>query len=180
MRNFIYGLIDPNTQQLRYVGQTSRGMTRPRSHRYGGTASTHQWAKGLTKAYEIVVLEECPSRELNEKEAFYIEYFHFVGCDLLNSAPAPGERLPGIADYKTARQEWEQLYWTQLMDLTNGDVAKAARYAGLNRSTVYEKLSALGGMITESPTPPRSKYAKRRKMKLALGLQMLDTQGDTQ
>lgn len=33
MRNLIYGLIDPRTRLIRYVGLSATGMVRPRKHR---------------------------------------------------------------------------------------------------------------------------------------------------
>ena len=46
--------------------------------------------------------------------------------------------------YKDARRSFEHGYFVQLMDRAGHNVQKAADLAGLHRSTLYEKLAALG------------------------------------
>lgn len=61
-RYLIYALIDPRTCQVRYVGKSCQGLTRPRAHcRYAATAQTYcaRWIRQLLSigfAYEIRVL----------------------------------------------------------------------------------------------------------------------------
>lgn len=93
-RYLIYGLFDPRTSELRYVGKSCSGMVRPGQH-FTPTglrreAKTHKtnWIKtvladGLVP--EIEVLEVCESAvELVEAERFFIEYFRSLGCRLTN------------------------------------------------------------------------------------------------
>lgn len=87
----VYGLIDPETQELRYVGLTttpakrsythrSRPQKRDRSHRA-------QWLRRVFdrgERPEWLVIEECAAADLAEAEAFWIAYFKGIGARLTN------------------------------------------------------------------------------------------------
>jgi hypothetical protein len=91
--NIIYGLIDPVTKQLRYVGQSMRGLKRTSYHMYDYAHGTNEhkrnWINKLKSQglkYEVEILEELEREEdLNEAEIFWIGYFKMIGCDLLNA-----------------------------------------------------------------------------------------------
>lgn len=91
-QNVIYGLIDPNTKELRYVGYTSELKKRVSNHHNPSqlTARTHKnnWIKSLLsngQKAEIIILEEYQSaQELPEAEIDAIAYFRSIGCDLTN------------------------------------------------------------------------------------------------
>lgn len=97
----IYGLVDPRTQQLRYVGKTSKGTTRRlQSHLYD-SARTHKtnWINSLKKqglSPEVFVIEEV-SGDGCDSEIHHIAYFRGIGCALTNDtaggdAPMLGKR----------------------------------------------------------------------------------------
>lgn len=97
-----YGLIDPRTGELVYVGKSSTGMSRPYSHQttYGNRGKTRKdcWAKKLISeglAPAILILEEY---ETNEEalagEVKLIAYFREFGFELKNHTPG-GEGKPG-------------------------------------------------------------------------------------
>jgi hypothetical protein len=169
MRYLIYGLVDPRNEQLRYIGKSSNGMVRPMEHMQENLPSTRPWVRELKKVkmgYDIIVIEECSQRKLADLEAFYINYFKYIGCDLLNvSLGSPGAP-PGILDYKEAKIAWEVAYWDNLLTYTGGNVAAAARFAGLHRASVYERLSVFGDRLTVKTTPMSSKWLKKQKPKL--------------
>jgi len=92
----IYGLVDPSTNQLRYIGLSTRGIGRPKAHLCDGPAFQKRyensrfnkyqcWRQSLIKLGikpEIIVIEECSSIEtLNEAEEFYIAYYKSIGCN---------------------------------------------------------------------------------------------------
>jgi len=89
----VYGLIDSRNDQLRYVGQSSRGLARAYEHAREHRNKTHNarkrdWFHALEKSkrgYIILVLDEVATKDLlDEAEMFYISYFRFIGCDLVN------------------------------------------------------------------------------------------------
>lgn len=123
---FIYGLIDPDTRQLRYIGQSIRGFARPISHWKNKRNRelkdhAHCWVRSVLKrgkVPEIEVIQECSSfAELDEAEDFWMEYFRMIGCDLTNTyhggKGAKGmclsqERKKAIGDFHRGKIESEE------------------------------------------------------------------------
>lgn len=79
----VYGLRDPRTQAIRYVGRSSSGLNRPKQHwlasrNYHSKSKTHRacWLRDLAThglRCEIVVLQTCTSiAEVSEAERFWI------------------------------------------------------------------------------------------------------------
>lgn len=78
MERLIYGLRDPLTREIRYVGSSRRGLARPRVHaglaRRGERGHKANWIRSLLSAglsYEIVVLENNPP-DLDAAECYWI------------------------------------------------------------------------------------------------------------
>lgn len=91
---FIYGLCDPITQQLRYIGKANNPEVRCREHLSARflRPKTHKnhWIKSLLGQAvkpEPFVIEEVPSDGWQEAERFWIAYFRSIGADLTNLAP---------------------------------------------------------------------------------------------
>lgn len=92
-QNVIYGLIDPNTKELRYIGYTSEFKKRISNHHNTSQlkAFTHKnnWIKSLLsngQRAEAIILEEYESaQELPVAEIEAIAYFKSIGCNLTNS-----------------------------------------------------------------------------------------------
>jgi hypothetical protein len=89
---FIYGLIDTRTGQLRYVGKSVNPRRRLEKHlresRNGPRNHRECWLKGLQEAGflpELFIIEEVLAAEWIEAEQFWIAYFRFLGCDLVNA-----------------------------------------------------------------------------------------------
>jgi hypothetical protein len=89
----IYGLTDPRDGALRYVGQSCRGMLRPRRHSSKGNLiwNPHKinWIKKLESLgmrYGIVLIEDVADVNfLNEREIWWISIGRAWGCNLLNA-----------------------------------------------------------------------------------------------
>lgn len=82
--SFIYGLVDPETQELRYVGKTRVGMKRALAEH---SARCRNWIRKLKRrglVQEVVVLEE--TDELDEAERRLISLFRRLGYSLTNIA----------------------------------------------------------------------------------------------
>lgn len=86
---FIYGLADPRSGAIRYVGQTSVGMARPKSHYAGqGGDKKGRWVNGLRRQglrFKIRILEELDGPELLDVvESFWVKQALGVGWRILN------------------------------------------------------------------------------------------------
>lgn len=120
----IYGLIDPITTEIRYVGRTKRSLdVRLRSHikeaRVRGNTHVHCWIKSLSNrgaSPEMVLLQECNSDTWSEGERFWIEYFRSIGADLTNIAVG-GQGPLGFQHKEETKARWresrrgEACYW---------------------------------------------------------------------
>ncbi len=86
----IYYLLDPETNQVRYIGKTiSTLRDRLYSHISNTKIKTHKsdWIKslknrGLRPLIELI--DEVSDDKWADEERFYISYLRFVGCDLVN------------------------------------------------------------------------------------------------
>ncbi len=105
--NLIYVLVDPFTHEIRYVGLTIKGMSRPNRHFQPAKVSNPTNHKGYWVRYvieqgrkpiiKVVQSWETITRvELAKAEKYWIEYFITLGCPLTNST-AGGE---GSIGYK--------------------------------------------------------------------------------
>ena len=110
----IYGLFDPFTKELRYVGKTE-GTLKKRLREHISTARTlktndhrKQWILSVLKKGdkpEIGELEELFSHEeLVEAEEFWIAYYKSVGCRLVN-ATGGGEGAKGYRHSPEVRRQ---------------------------------------------------------------------------
>lgn len=84
--NRIYGLIDPRTEEIRYIGKSSRGMRRAYQHayeKYKGKGEKARWIASLQEeglSYEIITLENVSSREeLDARETWWIAWYRPLG-----------------------------------------------------------------------------------------------------
>lgn len=102
--HFVYGLVDPRTKFVRYVGLTSEGVDRPREHRRPSKHTEHlysaRWVReleacGLT--FEIVVLEVLGEdwEALCAAEQWWIEYGRASGWPLTNLTDG-GDGVKGL------------------------------------------------------------------------------------
>ena len=87
--NVVYVLSDPRTNQIRYVGKTTKGKKRLRGHlKERGRSKRSSWIKSLRlQAYkpQFDVIESFDNESLlSEAEMFWISYFKMIGCNLTN------------------------------------------------------------------------------------------------
>jgi hypothetical protein len=100
--HFIYGLTDPRTEEVRYIGKTSVGMRRPRRHVHKasrGSSLTHKeaWIKGLMDeglTFGVLVLRVSTPGSLSADERELIEDFRKTGARLTNLTDG-GEGISG-------------------------------------------------------------------------------------
>jgi NUMOD3 motif len=101
--HLVYGLVDPRDERVRYVGKSSCGLVRPRSHfcpsRLNERTYKAHWISSVIAAGftpRIIILRHCSSvRELDEAERFFIAYFRSLGHVLTNATDG-GEGAPGV------------------------------------------------------------------------------------
>ena len=97
-QDIIYGLRDPRTNQIRYIGRSSSWKTRPDQHRRDARRPSDQspksvWIRELIDAgldYEMIVMEQCDTREASmDAERKWIAEGWRLGWPLFNRTHAP-------------------------------------------------------------------------------------------
>ena len=96
----IYGLIDAETEELRYVGQTKQLLkSRLSYHNYIARnklskSYLYNWMRSLLEKnihIDVILLEDnCDDTDF--WEIFYIQYFKSIGCRLTNLSPGGKSR----------------------------------------------------------------------------------------
>ena len=106
----IYGLIDPLTDELRYIGKSARGMARPREHSapYGLKRQSNKtrWIASLlaagVKPTISVIAESANAGELAAMERAAIAKYRAAGCRLLNLTDGGEGTLNPAAHHRAA------------------------------------------------------------------------------
>ena len=152
---YIYGLAEPGTSTIRYVGQTVDPKIRRKCHERsghfrGGNKSLRDWLSSIRskgKQPRFIILEACPVSEAANRETYFIKFFRNKGNRLLN-------RLDG------ARHTYKSCYDHFVKCTETGDVfesmSSAARAVGVSPSTIrnyiekgdgFEKIFAAGKLV---------------------------------
>lgn len=154
----IYGLIDPLTQQLRYVGRTIQPLAiRLRQHietskRKKSMSGKCQWIRSLLRVGvkpEIFEIERVTLKASPEAEGTWIAYFRYIGAALLN------EQSHNVGGSRSYVVDWTEERIARLGKIPDEDYAKEL---GVDRKTIEYKRNKLGiskcGQRHFVPPPP--------------------------
>ena len=123
-QHLVYGLIDPRTNELRYIGKSSRGLVRPKQHctQTGRKLNTHNgsWLKNMWADNEtlpsVLILATCEDeKHALSQERVLIAKFRTTGFNLTNLTDG-GEGTSG----RVFSLETRALMSKQRMGNTNG------------------------------------------------------------
>ncbi len=107
---YIYGLRDPNTGEIKYVGKTINPRQRLGYHMNEvANERKREWIEGLRAADKkpiMVILEECDNSEGKEAEYTWIFFFLDCGCALTNWIYPGYSRLDLNADIRRRRAHY--------------------------------------------------------------------------
>lgn len=90
MTVFIYALLDPDTNEVRYIGKTNNLAKRMRGHcgqDLKRASYKSRWIKKLIasgKKPKITVIEECAENNWQVSEKHWIAYYRSIGARLTN------------------------------------------------------------------------------------------------
>lgn len=85
---YIYGLVDPRTQELRYVGKTKDAYERFYDHlRIRKNCHLRNWIRQLKSCGlrpRMIIIQEVPDELWPEAEIYWISFFEGIGARLCN------------------------------------------------------------------------------------------------
>lgn len=86
---YIYGLIDPETGEMRYVGKSDNPKVRYQYHLADKNTNPHKtaWISGLSKRGlkpKLVIVEETNQKQWEERERYWIKHYRDAGAPLVN------------------------------------------------------------------------------------------------
>lgn len=98
----IYGLRCPKTDGYRYIGKSSSGMSRAKTHlTFSHNESVNLWVMELREqglCPLIDVLEKCNEDDLLVKEKFWIQFYESAGCNLFNVTRYEGAAIKKLQE----------------------------------------------------------------------------------
>lgn len=115
-KHLIYALVDPATSEIRYVGRSSSGLARAKSHSRPSGLKTddycHRWIRkllaetglrpGIRVVQEFDAFDDIDS-VLNDAEVYWVSYFRGIGCPLTNTTDG-GRGLSGYRHTEEAKR----------------------------------------------------------------------------
>lgn len=173
-RHLIYGLIDPRTCLIFYVGFSNDGMGRPKKHRYYKNSNCWKCANYVEEMlgegvdYEITVLEEVPAPKtfrstcwwwsginttaLSDSERWWVAFGRALGWPLTNIAGGGG----GITGFKYTEEQVAKQRRTGLRRHDSGDLLKGIH------SPEQRKASRIRLSSPDAPTQTPEARAKKK------------------
>lgn len=136
----VYCLIDPKTNQVRYIGKSSYGLYRPKTHLrpsvyMNSTPPVYAWIRDLAKdglSPIIEVLEECDTEaQCYAAETHYMRAFGCEGEPLLNILRNFTYKAPRVA-FTSERKQQSRLASKRkksVVNLTTGEKFLSTREA---------------------------------------------------
>lgn len=105
----IYGMVDPRTRELRYIGQTKRGIRRISEFHSGHCKFWQRQLANLGLKPLGVVIEKLEdgadiASRMNSAEIGYIDFFKSVGCRLTNLTEGADGNIHKIVTDETRRK----------------------------------------------------------------------------
>lgn len=111
---FIYGLIDPDTNELRYIGKSVKPKIRLRKHiseRNKHDSYKDRWVRKLYKEGkkpELLIIDEVLKSDWQFWEIHYISYFKGIGCRLTNGTIG-GDQPPSTKGRKHTEESKKKM-----------------------------------------------------------------------
>ena len=111
---YIYGLLDPRTDELRYVGKSINPRTRIRKHlseRYNHNSYKDRWIRKLMDdgvKPKLLIIDVVPKNNWQFWEMYYISYFKELGVKLTNGTEG-GDQPPSTKGRRHTKESKEKM-----------------------------------------------------------------------
>lgn len=179
---FIYGLVDPTNNQLRYVGKSVNPKNRFRKHLQESKKKVtykDRWVNKLLENNikpELLIIDVVDINDWVFWEQHYIEYFKKIGCKLTNATKG-GDNPPIKTGKKRTKEEIEKIRKSNLGKKRSEETKKKISMSkkgkpiehlnnGKERSLSHRINLSLSLRGRESPNKGK-KYSKEHSEKLS-------------
>lgn len=171
-RLVVYGLTDPRSGEIRYVGKSMNGTARVREHgqpRHLEREKTHKahWIRGLIHlglTYGHVILEECQSATLLiEAERRWITHGRAAGWNLTNLTDGGDGTSGRVLSQESRDRISEKLMGHHVSDAVRQSVAAARRGSKDSAETRAKKIASRTGMSLRFSLDSRRRSGQSRR-----------------
>lgn len=160
METIIYGLVDANTLELRYVGKTANLEKRMRSHLYKND-HTHKarWIKTLNRGVSPLVLERVEGNGA-EAEKLWIRRFRDFGARMTNLTDG-GEGVVGYVCTQATREKMSKSHRGVPLSPSHRENGRLSRI-GRPLSAVHRFAISLSNTGKKATSDQRAKMSKAK------------------
>ena len=167
----VYALLNPKTNEIRYVGKSSQGMRRPKDHctAHGrrGNTHRHRWLNQMWNEDKtipsILVLRNCDCEmEALEHEILLIAVFRDAGFRLTNLTDGGDGTCGWIPSAETRRKISEAKKGRKHSEVSRRNMSEAHNMSEYNKKKLLE--ANKGRKVSEETRRKISEANKGRKM----------------
>lgn len=160
---FIYALVDPHTDEIKYIGKSNDPERRLRDHLRCEWRNVYKdrWVLKLKRQGEVPVLhvlEECPGTEWRDRERYWIAALLEAGC-LLSNRTAGGDGLEGYNHSPETRAKMSESTKKSWANPETRERQTVAIRAALADPAVRAKISAWRKTLFSDPERARQALA---------------------
>lgn len=146
---YIYGLVDPNTKDIRYIGKADRPEERLQEHLtpYFLSKKWHKnfWLLSLLKKNQkpkLIIIEKVSQETWKEREIFWIRFYTKLGAQLTNSTNG-GEGISGWHHSDSAKEKIRKAHLGHLVSLATREKLRKANLGKCHSTATRLKISKI-------------------------------------
>jgi hypothetical protein len=168
---YIYKLIDPRDNEIRYIGWTIDMENRYKNHLYPSFLKEKSYKNNWIKSLLAInlkpimeLVEEIPFECWEEREKFWIPYYRSIGCKLTNATDG-GEGVVGKVYTTEERQRMSDAQkGKKLSEETKRKIGESSKGRKLSEESRKKiSLANKGRQLTEEQRKKLSESLKNRK-----------------
>ena len=148
----IYGLKCPKSGIYRYIGKSSNGLNRPKSHlSISSNQYVRLWVEELREEGMcplIDIIEECSEEDLSNREKHWISYYHNSVSPLMNIIEYKGINIDRLRNELKLEEEQLDRRLTAVKAIINDlkNIHEFIKYVRKERCITQQTLADLSGV----------------------------------
>ena len=157
----IYALVDPVSNECRYVGKSINIEDRFKNHCQARTKTyVNNWIKSIRPFTPNLIELEQVHEECSQAEQFWISYMKYIGCRLTNLTKG-GEGIPGLKR-TFSKEHCERISKARLGKILSEEHKSKIRAGNLGKTVKEEVKKYLSELFKDKP------LSEEHKLKLSI------------